>query len=180
MKTNIRAGLIFILLIAGLGGCSSVKTAAEKVNASVEHLFRPTAPPAPAASSPNASSPAIASPSLAPPAGLDDYKTRVAQHVVQHNPGHNYSGILPPLLPAIVVLEITVDRDGQLADVAVQRARDPDAAQTALGAMRRSAPLPPPAQLARADGTLKFSETFLFADHERYQLRSLAAPQASE
>lgn len=175
MKTIIRAGLVLIILLAGSSGCSSVKTAAEKVNASVEHLFRPAAPPAPSAASPN-----VSSPSLAPPAGLDDYKTRVAQHVVQHNPGHNYSGILPPLLPAIVVLEITVDRDGQLADVAVQRARDPDAAQTALSAMRRSAPLPPPEQLARADGKLKFSETFLFADHERYQLRSLAAPQASE
>lgn len=173
MNSIIRAGLVLLLLVAGSSGCSSVRTAAEAVNASVEHLFHPAAAPA-------VSSRTVPAPTLAPPAGLDDYKTRVAQHVVQHNPGHNYSGILPPLLPAIVVLEITVDRDGQLADVAVQRARDPEAAQTALGAMRRSAPLPRPEQLARADGKLKFSETFLFADHERYQLRSLAAPQASE
>jgi protein TonB len=173
MKPNIRTGLVLLFLVAGSSGCSSVRTAAETVNASVEHLFHPAAPPA-------VSSRTVPAPTLAPPAGLDDYKTRVARHVVQHNPGHNYSGILPPLLPAIVVLEITVERDGQLADVAVQRARDPEAAQTALGAMRRSTPLPRPEQLARADGKLKFSETFLFADHERYQLRSLAAPQASE
>jgi protein TonB len=111
------------------------------------------------------------------PAGLDDYKTQVAQHVLQHNPDHNFDGKLPPMLPAIVVLEITVDRDGQLADVEVQRSRDDDASQIALESMRRSTPLPPPQQLAQAGGKLKFSETFLFADSKRYQIRSLAGPQ---
>ena len=115
-----------------------------------------------------------------PPAGLDDYKTQVAQHVVQHNPGHTYQGTLPPLLPAIVVLEITVDSDGRMTDVAVQRSRNPDASEVALASMRRSTPLPRPQQLAQAGGKLTFSETFLFADRERYQLRSLAGPQASE
>jgi protein TonB len=115
-----------------------------------------------------------------PPAGLDDYKLQVARHVIEHNPGHTYTGTLPPLLPAIVVLEITVDRDGQLADVTVQRSRDPDASQVALAALRGSTPLPRPHQLAQSTGKLTFSETFLFADRERYQLRSLAGPQASE
>jgi protein TonB len=115
-----------------------------------------------------------------PPAGLDDYKTQVAQHVVQHNPGHSFKGTLPPLLPAIVVLEITVDSDGRMTDVAVQRSRNPDASEVALASMRRSTPLPRPQQLAQAGGKLTFSETFLFADRERYQLRSLAGPQASE
>jgi len=116
-----------------------------------------------------------ASPTVPAPAGLDDYKTQVAHHVVDHNPERTYAGTLPPMLPAIVVLEITVDRDGQLADVAVQRSRNPDASEIALASVRRSAPLPPP-----PTGRLTFSETFLFADSERYQLRSLAGPQASE
>ena len=34
-----------------------------------------------------------------------------------------------------------------------------------------------PQQLAQASGTLTFSETFLFADANRYQLRSLAGSQ---
>ena len=81
------------------------------------------------------------------------------------------------MLPAIVVLRITVDENGGLDDVAVQRSRDDDASQIALDSMRRSSPLPPPRQLAQAGGKLTFSETFLFADSGRYQLRSLAAPQ---
>jgi protein TonB len=162
MNTIIRAGLVLITLIAGLGGCSSVRTATEAVTTSVGHIFHPATPAVPS------------------PAGLDDYKTQVARHVAEHNPDRVYAGTLPAMLPAIVVLEITVDRDGQLADVAVQRSRNPDASQIALASVRRSSPFPAPQQLARDTGTLTFSETFLFADSERYQLRSLAAPQASE
>jgi protein TonB len=160
MNTIIRAGLVLITSIAGLSGCSGVRTAGEAVTSSVGHIFHPGTPVAPTAPR---------------PAGLDDYKTQVAHHVADHNPERAYTGILPPMLPAIVVLEITVDRDGQLADVAVQRSRDPDASEIALASVRRSAPLPPP-----PTGRLTFSETFLFADSERYQLRSLAGPQASE
>jgi protein TonB len=169
MRTIVRATLVFILLSAGLSGCSSVQTVASTVTGAIgsvaERVTHPFTP------SP-ASRPA--------PAGLDTYKTQVAQHVVQHNPEHNFNGTLPPMLPAIVVLEITVDEEGQMTEVAVQRSRDPDASQVALASMRRSVPLPKPERLASANGKLKFSETFLFADRDRYQLRSLAGPQASE
>jgi protein TonB len=159
MNTIIRPGLVLIISIAGLSGCSTVRTATEAVTTSVERIFRPASPTAPAPV----------------PAGLDDYKTRVAHHVADRNPERTWTGTLPPMLSAIVVLEITVDRDGRLADVAVQRSRNPDASEIAVAAVRRSAPLPPP-----PTGRLTFSETFLFADSERYQLRSLAGPQASE
>ena len=169
MKVIVRASLVSISLFACLSGCSGVRTEARTVPPADEganpRLFHPTVVPSPSAPS---------------PAGLDDYKTLVAHHVANHNPERTYMGILPPMLPAIVVLEITVDRAGQLADVAVQRSRDPDASEIALASVRRSAPLPAPQQLARASGRLTFSETFLFADSERYQLRSLAGPQASE
>ena len=170
MNTIIRLSLVPILVIlAGLSGCASVKTAATTVGSSIERVAERIVHPF---------SPAPAS--RPAPAGLDDYKTQVAQHVVQHNPGHTYEGQLPALLPAIVVLEITVDKNGQLTNVEVRRSRDPNASRIALAAVRRSTPLPRPRQLALATGKLTFSETFLFADRDRYQLRSLAGPQASE
>jgi protein TonB len=170
MKTIIRFSLVpLVIMMAGLSGCSTVITATTAVASTVGHVTK-------AVVRPFTSSPT----SKPPPAGLDDYKTQVAQHVVQHNPGHEFNGTLPPLLPAIVVLEITVDRDGRLTEVAVQRSRNADASAVALDAVRRSTPLPPPQQLAQAGGKLTFSETFLFADSQRYQLRSLAGPQASE
>jgi len=158
MNTLIRAGLLLVPMLAGLGGCASVRTA----TARIAHPFPPAATSVPL------------------PAGLDDYKTRVARHVADRNPEHRYTGTLPPLLPAIVVLEITVDANGRMTDVQVQRSRDPAASRVALASMRRSEPLPPPQRLAGRTGRLKFSETFLFADRERYQLRSLADVQASE
>lgn len=169
MKPIVRSVLVLAVVIAGSGGCSNTSTLAGRVAPYTEGATATLAPPL-----------LPASPSLPSPAGLDDYKTQVAHHVIEHNPGRSYDGILPPLLPAIVVLRITVDRDGQLQDVVVQRSRDPGASAVAVASMRRSAPLPRPQQLASATGNLTFSETFLFADHERYQLRSLAAPQASE
>jgi protein TonB len=169
MKTINRARLVFIPLLAALGGCAEVRTATNAVASSVErvaeHVFHPAPPPAPV---------------VPAPADLTDYKTQVARQVVARNPERIYAGTLPAQLPAIVVLEITVAPDGQVQDVNVQRSRNPDASTIALASLRRSAPLPPPQQLAAPAGKLTFSETFLFADDERFQLRSLAEPQASE
>jgi protein TonB len=165
MRTIFRSGLVLSFVIAGASGCSSVDTVSGTVSPYSEAETNIIPP---------------ASPSLPSPAGLDDYKTQVAQHVLQHNPDRSYSGKLPPMLPAIVVLQITVDENGGLEHVAVQRSRDDDASQIALDSMRRSTPLPPPHALAREGGKLTFMETFLFADSGRYQLRSLAEPQTAD
>jgi protein TonB len=169
-RTGLSTGMMSFVLLASLCGCSTVGTVASTVTGAVEGA-------ASLITRPFTSSKPVSVPS---PPGLDAYKTQVAQHVVSHNPDHVYSGTLPPMLPAIVVLQITVDQDGRMTDVEVQRARDAHAAQVALASMRRSEPLPAPQRLAQESGSLKFSETFLFADEDRYQLRSLAAPQASE
>jgi len=82
------------------------------------------------------------------------------------------------MLPAVVVLTITVGRDGQLLDVQVQRSRDQGASEVALASLRRSGPLPPPDGLGpRHAGLTTFSETFLFGERYRYQIRTLAAAQ---
>jgi protein TonB len=116
--------------------------------------------------------------SVPPAPGLDAYKAQVAQHLIKHNPDHTFSGDLPEMLPAVVVLNITVDKNGDLTAVEVQRSRDPDASKVALASVRRSEPLPKPADLlSNKDGSLTFSETFLFDAQHRFQLRTLAGPQ---
>jgi protein TonB len=109
---------------------------------------------------------------------LDAYKAHVARHILERNAGRSFTGPLPPMLPAIVVVNITVNRDGQLTDVRVQRSRDPDASRVALASMLRSGPLPRPHGLLAAHSTaMTFSETFLFDRDYRFQLRTLAGPQ---
>jgi protein TonB len=171
MKTTIRTSALPFLILASLCGCSVVGSAVSGV-ASVtssaasgisSHLFHRNATPAPV-------------PQNSPE--LDAYKTQVAYRVMERNPQQTFSGKLPEMLPAIVVVNVTVDKDGELKDVQVQRSRDPDASRVAVDSMKRSGPLPKPANLlATNSDSLTFSETFLFNDQYRFQLRSVAGPQ---
>ncbi|MNM17256.1 hypothetical protein D3C81_275230 [compost metagenome] len=136
--------------------------------------------PEPRAQAP-ASIPAVplAPKAIAPAGSIDAYKLRVAQQIMAANSDYTFSGRLPPMLPAIVVLDLSVERDGVLKSVRVHRSRDSVASQAALAAVRRvPAPFPPAAQLMHSRGkTLDFSETFLFNDQYRFQLRTLSGPQ---
>lgn len=110
---------------------------------------------------------------------IDDYKIQVAGQILAANPAIIFSGRLPPMLPAIVVVDISVNRDGELASVEVKRSRDGEASKVALAAVKRvGAPFPKPQHLMlRGHKTLDFSETFLFNHQYHFQLRSLAGPQ---
>lgn len=137
-----------------------------------------TRTPAPAPQAQAVTIPQTPIPTPPPTRTLDAYKADVARHVMQRNPERVFEGELPPMLPAVVVLNITVDRAGQLLEVQVQRSRDQGASEVALASLRRSGPLPPPDGLGPAHADLMtFSETFLFGERYRFQLRTLAGPQ---
>jgi protein TonB len=109
---------------------------------------------------------------------VDMYKNEVAEQIMRYNGAHTFSGALPPMLPAIVVLSITVDHTGKTTRVTVQRSRDNDASKVALASVQRAGQLPRPFNLATGPGkSLTFSETFLFNADRRFQLRTLAPVQ---
>jgi protein TonB len=111
-------------------------------------------------------------------ASVDTYKSDAALHIMRHNAEHTFSGALPPMLPAIVVLRITVDQTGKVTQAVVQRSRDEDASNVALASLQRTGYLPRPANLAVGPGrSLTYMETFLFNDDYRFQLRTLAPVQ---
>jgi protein TonB len=163
MKTPTRTKALSMIVLASMCGCSAVQPVTSSIQQIAARVMHPQAKPA----------------TTPPPSpALDAYKTQVAHQVVRQNPGQTFSGPLPEMLPAVVVLNITVDRDGHLTDVAVQRSRDPNASKVALASMQRSGDLPKPdSLLANNSDALTFSETFLFNAQYRFQLRSLARPQ---
>jgi protein TonB len=109
---------------------------------------------------------------------IDDYKQLVAEQIVQANPDALFSGKLPPMLPAIVVVNISVNLHGELTHVVVQRSRDSAASKVALSAVKQGGQFPRPRHLLRrGHKTLDFSETFLFGDATHFKLRTLAGPQ---
>ncbi|MFZ4875916.1 hypothetical protein ACL9RI_12580 [Janthinobacterium sp. Mn2066] len=137
------------------------------------------AAPAPA-SAPATPSPPVAAPEPEPPADtIAAYKLLVARQIVAANPDSTFDGPLPAMLPAIVVLDLSIGRDGTLKKVRVHRSRDSEASAVALAAVHRvTEAFPPTAQLMRKrDKTLDFSETFLFNERYQFQLRTLSGPQ---
>ncbi|HKT92244.1 MAG TPA: TonB family protein [Paraburkholderia sp.] len=149
-----RLGLVLLLAILGcLGACT----------------FTP--PPKPLLAIPPA---AINS------ATLDDYRTTVARHIVEHNPSYVLHGAPQAMLRSLVVVSFTVNRNGQIVKSSVYRTNgDNEAEATALATLRRAAPLPPPpGGLLNSAGQLEMFEDWLFNDNGKFQLRTLASPQA--
>lgn len=113
-------------------------------------------------------------------ATLDQYRKAVAERIVARNPSYVLKRAPQAMLRSLVVVDIKVDRDGKLVSSSVYRTNGDDEAEaTALASLRRAAPLPPPpAKLLNRVGELEMFEDWLFNDDGRFQLRTLAAPQA--
>ncbi|MBC7946056.1 MAG: energy transducer TonB [Burkholderiales bacterium] len=94
------------------------------------------------------------------------------------NRGQLFEGRPEHLLRAVIVVEVTVDREGRVTRSKILRSPGIASLDTmALGSLKASSPLPaPPSQLV-AKGPLVFSETWLVRKDGRFQLRSLALPQ---
>jgi protein TonB len=107
---------------------------------------------------------------------IESYKQEFARQVASASP-EAFDDPLPEMLKSVVVLDVTVGRDGQLLRVAVRRSNGYQALeQRAMDSVRRAAPFAAPASsVRRADGTVNFLETFLFRDDGRFRIRSLVA-----
>jgi len=140
-------------------------------------LLAACAVPPPAQTAPRAKAPARSAPEpMLPSLTLDAYKKGFAEQVARASP-EMFSEPIPEMLKSVVVLDITIDRDGKLLRVAVRRSNGYKALENrAMESVRRAAPYQAPAwSVRRADGTVNFLETFLFRDDGRFRIRSLVA-----
>jgi protein TonB len=121
---------------------------------------------------------ASASPSITPfrsPAlNIDDYKKHVAAHVIKVSK-HELAESLPPILKSVVVLDITVDKDGNLSRVALWRSNGyDDLERIAINSVKRAGKLPAPSpEVLKGQESVRFLETWLFAHNGRYHVRSV-------
>lgn len=119
---------------------------------------------------------------IPPPAGsLDGYRIQIAQHIHQHDRDQIFDGPPPNPLRSIVVIRYAVDAQGHLVRSQVMRSNGIAALERrALDSLRRASPLPMPAASLRSrQKNIELIETWLFDAQGRYQLRSLADPQAA-
>jgi periplasmic protein TonB len=124
---------------------------------------------------PDAGQPAA---SVAPALTLEGYKKQAARHIVAASP-EAFDGKLPEILKSVVVLDLTIDRDGKVVKATVRRSNGyKDLEATALESMRRAGRLPAPSvAVHRGAPTITYLETWLFRADGRFQIRSLAEPQ---
>lgn len=105
-----------------------------------------------------------------------EYRLRAARRIQAANPGETFTGPLPDPLQSIPVLEVHLNRDGSVQSIVVLRTprQSPETVQMAMRAIRRAAPFESVAHLPRP---WQFSETFLYNESLRFQLRTLAESQ---
>lgn len=144
----------------------------------------PPSPPAPSVSpAPAVPAPAATPTPAARPSGTlseAEWRRVLAQHILAANKDRVFEGRPPHPLKAVVVLELEVGADGRIRHVGVMRA--PKHAlglgPVAVRTVQAAAPLPPPPRALLGRGSsVRFTETWLFRQDDRFQLRTLAQEQ---
>jgi protein TonB len=111
-------------------------------------------------------------------ATFEGYKRDLAQRISQVNSMKVYTGRPQALLRSVVVVKYVVDAQGNLARSEILRSnRDGVTEATALASLRQAAPFPKPGAHLTRHGRVEISETWLFNNDGRFQLRSIAEAQ---
>ncbi|HEX6703694.1 MAG TPA: hypothetical protein VF169_02955 [Albitalea sp.] len=103
------------------------------------------------------------------------YRMDAARHIYAVYKDKIYRGKLPPLVHAIVVVEMELDANGQLRDIHLIRVptHAPDVTAAVQEMIRRAAPMPAPSRL----GGARFMETWLVDKSGQFQLDALTEGQ---
>ena len=105
-----------------------------------------------------------------------DYTVIAAKHIYKINKSNIYKGILPPLLKGVGVIEVTVDRHGRVKNMNwLRRPNHVPAIATQIESLVRNAePYPIP---SASQNDIKFTETWLWHENGKVQLRTLTEGQ---
>lgn len=112
---------------------------------------------------------------------VDAYKHAIALRISEVNSTKVYPGRPQALLRSIIVIKFSVDAGGKLLRSEIVRTNHDSVTEaTALSSLRNTAPFPRPAASLLRNGKLEISETWLFNNDGRFQVRSVAQPQMEQ
>ena len=179
----IRCALWGLLVAALLSACGTARRPAPAPATATAPP--PTAgPPAPVAPPPAVSSPAP-SPAPAPAAASARnisnattplaYRRDAAGHLYAHNVERIYKGVMQPQLYAIGVLDVDIDRNGQVTAISWRRApkHAPEVMDEIVRTVRAAAPYPVPARM----GKVTYTDIWLWDKSGKFQLDTLTEGQ---
>jgi protein TonB len=161
--------LMLTTLAALLPACTTTPAPAP---APARVTVRPPAPAAPVASPQTAQPTLPASSAAATPKA---YRQSGAQHLYALNQDRIYKGRLPPMLKAVGVLNVELDRQGQVTRLDWMRAPHhvPEVMREIERTVRAAAPFPAPARL----GKVVYTDTWLWHASGKFQLDTLTEGQ---
>lgn len=135
---------------------------------------------APAATPPAAEAPQAVAPAPAPvrhseAASARAYRQDAAAHLYKLNQERIYKGRLPPMLYAIGVLQIEVDRNGEVQKLNWMRApkHAPEVVAEIERTVKAASPFPVPTRM----GKVVYTDTWLWHKSGRFQLDTLTEGQ---
>jgi protein TonB len=109
---------------------------------------------------------------------LEAWKRAAAERIHAANQKKLFEGRPHHLLQAVIVVEATVDRSGNVVRSRVMRSpKIKTLDDMALASLKAASPLPAPPPSLLVRGNLVYSETFLVNNESRFQVRTLALPQ---
>jgi periplasmic protein TonB len=169
-----RHRIVLLLVTSILSACSAPAPAPVAPAAPV--AAAPATPPAPVPKSPAAAPGTVR---LAPrDPTLEAWKRSAAERIHAANRAQLFEGRPHHLLQAVIVVEATVDRSGQVVSSRITRSPGIKSLdQKALASLKLASPLPAPPAALLVRGNLVFSETWLVQNDGSFQVRTLALPQ---
>ena len=168
--------MVFVLV-----ACSTKPVAVHSPE-TTQPALPPTALPETPAPDPSASAPLSETEPPAPPASpalyeasSADYRRDAARHIYQRLQARIYKGKLPPMLKAVVVVDIHIEPSGQIGHIDWVRVpkHAPEVKQEIERAIIQSAPFPAPSHSKR----VLYTETWLLHKSGRFQLDTLTEGQ---
>ena len=103
------------------------------------------------------------------------YRRDAAGHLYANNAERIYKGVMQPQLYAIGVLDVDIDRQGQVTSIVWRRAptHAPEVMAEIVRTVRSAAPFPAPARL----GKVTYTDTWLWDKSGKFQLDTLTEGQ---
>ncbi len=152
---------IALLLLAVLQGCSTPPP--------------PTSPGHGPSTTPSVGAPDSRSASPSQARNAKDYRRDAAHHLYAQQPGRIYKGRLPPMLYAVGVLNIDIDRRGQVQGLHWMRApkHAPEVMAEIEKMVRAAAPYPAPQHMTK----VTYTDVWLWHKSGQFQLDTLTEGQ---
>lgn len=173
-----RIAAIAVALV--LGGCEMLQPQPEPARPQPKPVAAPAAPAAvPVA---RATATPVAPAPDRPGLTMANYQKEIADAIVRTSADETFNGKLPPLLRSVVVLQVAIDAKGMPSHVTMFRSNGfTDLEKRAIAAVYRAAPYPIPGRtLLAGHANVTFTESFLFRNDGRFQVRTVAEQQSTE